>query len=167
MRHTIIRYQCIHNRFLLTHLMRGATRQRYLQHICRAISTHAPHARCDPPPLTIYNFTNISTHAPHARCDLLKIQIRNEPNISTHAPHARCDPPNKHPPSEFKNFYSRTSCEVRLTAMDFAPARRNFYSRTSCEVRPINVPLGELSGNFYSRTSCEVRLTAQMRPYWS
>ena len=81
------------DKFLLTHLLRGAT--------CSEISTLSPH---DTLPLS-----------PLARCDR-----RGQPwrglliGISTHAPLARCDPPlSETPISAVTYFYSRTSCEVR------------------------------------------------------
>ena len=56
------------------------------------------------------------------------------------------------------NFYSRTSCEVRLNIPVSVGPSANFYSRTSCEVRQYkrHLPI-LLEYNFYSRTSCEVR----------
>ena len=56
------------------------------------------------------------------------------------------------------NFYSRTSCEVRLRYCHKARFLVHFYSRTSCEVRPFALYRQISHMYFYSRTSCEVRL---------
>ena len=55
--------------FLLTHLMRGATKRDLIASNGLIISTHAPHARCDKMADLNDVMNAISTHAPHARCD--------------------------------------------------------------------------------------------------
>ena len=83
------------------------------------------------------------------------------------------------PTGQGRDFYSRTSCEVRRSSFLSAESvllfllthllrgatfrlcdiitSKDFYSRTSCEVRhTVSLVLSELD-NFYSRTSCEVR----------
>ena len=78
--------------FLLTHLMRGATFVRsFFELPFEFLLTHLMRGA------THYHQT-------------LTAQIRP---ISTHAPHARCDQINKTDRTIEKNFYSRTSCEVR------------------------------------------------------
>ena len=77
----------------------------------------------------------ISTHAPLARCDLVKSLMLSVPTISTHAPLARCDKSYSLTIDCGINFYSRTSCEVRLKRGCNINELQDFYSRTSCEVR--------------------------------
>ena len=78
--------------------------------------------------------------------------------ISTHAPLARCDYATEAQVNTcYGNFYSRTSCEVRLGSVSTTETTTHFYSRTSCEVRRDLVNFVAQAGNFYSRTSCEVR----------
>ena len=56
--------------------------------------------------------------------------------ISTHAPLARCDPGVREFAAQYKDFNSRTSCEVRrATPRYFVRGTGDFNSRTSCEVR--------------------------------
>ena len=128
--------------FLLTHLLRGATIIGNNPIYRLSISTHAPLARCDEqqeeqPPVTVdfYSRTScevrlddkkgfgagtlISTHAPLARCDKMIGMKTNITKISTHAPLARCDICSKIILSTTLNFYSRTSCEVRLNKNSF------------------------------------------------
>ena len=146
-------------RFLLTHLLRGAT----LWTLQRLIYLHFySRTSCEVRPIFPIWFTKertISTHAPLARCDRCTFVVL----------HIR------------QNFYSRTSCEVRLAVERCDnTATDNFYSRTSCEVRrvavtptlgtseisthaplarcDVSVFVGALNyAHFYSRTSCEVR----------
>ena len=70
----------------------------------------------------------------------MKPTFKMHVDISTHAPLARCDIVNEWFRDQNLNFYSRTSCEVRLTLAIFIDMHLNFYSRTSCEVRrlPLN-----------------------------
>ena len=122
--------------FLLTHLMRGATLNLSSWGFFHCISTHAPHARCDPVNEPSPFYFIISTHAPHARCDMTNCsrtagyipfllthlmrgatqigsKLTSSITISTHAPHARCDRQPIADLSSSIHFYSRTSCEVR------------------------------------------------------
>ena len=144
--------------------MRGATADPLPPQSIPIISTHTPHARCD-----FFKFFNvfisdISTHTPHARCDnlfslsdicwnifLLTHLMRGATYgfiyfsiilcISTHTPHARCDLSTAILTGFPENFYSHTSCEVRLYAGKFDTSTRNFYSHTSCEVRLYTIPI--------------------------
>ena len=78
--------------FLLTHLMRGATLTGYARAALRhGISTHTPHARCDELFSDFFRLCQISTHTPHARCDQNGNFAPIDLYISTHTPHARCD----------------------------------------------------------------------------
>ena len=79
------------SRFLLTRLMRGATEERVDEKYFLSISTHAPHARRDIVYWLAETNLNISTHAPHARRDATGTKNWNYYCISTHAPHARRD----------------------------------------------------------------------------
>ena len=100
-------------KFLLTHLMRGATRPPARTGGDTGISTHTPHARCDGKNRQKFVDFRISTHTPHARCDTQRLLTLFMRMISTHTPHARCD---NHPFNfsfQKSNFYSHTSCEVR------------------------------------------------------
>ena len=122
--------------FLLTHLMRGATMGNPMQMLMQRIFllTHLMRGATWPPRISPDQYP-ISTHAPHARCDRNFMVIKN---------------------NEI-NFYSRTSCEVRLTRTESKRDIWNFYSRTSCEVRQQRPVLYFDHYHFYSRTSCEVR----------
>ena len=94
--------------------MRGATSKILQTDDIRAISIHAPHARCDYNLTVINLFQSISIHAPHARCDrsapplggrarlfqstlpmrgatIYENPVDTYTGISIHAPHARCD----------------------------------------------------------------------------
>ena len=55
---------------------------------------------------------NISTHTPHARCDPVQKIRRLSKMISTHTPHARCDGFGVSVLLILLHFYSHTSCEV-------------------------------------------------------
>ena len=80
-------------KFLLTHLLRGATGKDIIPYgMWKIISTHAPLARCNYYSSLTYSGFEISTHAPLARCNELENLIFDE----------------------LQNFYSRTSCEVQL-----------------------------------------------------
>ena len=104
-----------HPKFLLTRLMRGATRMAFQIQKMYEISTHAPHARRDNVGALIpFYFDDFYSRA---SCEARPSKIRPQrplPRISTHAPHARrdlfglADAPDKF------HFYSRASCEARL-----------------------------------------------------
>ena len=128
--------------FLLTHLMRGATGGLAAgMALASDISTHAPHARCDTKSAVSNAGTwqFLLTHLMRgATCWTRQISGLWR-KISTHAPHARCDQIAKDIDNQIalRNFYSRTSCEVRLFGdTSLMNDSLNFYSRTSCEVRP-------------------------------
>ena len=101
-------------KFLLTHLLRGATLALTKYDISLEISTHAPLARCNSVTFADSSPSIISTHAPLARCNyfchkhLLSAKIfllthllrgatyilhdgKYIEDISTHAPLARCN----------------------------------------------------------------------------
>ena len=99
--------------FLLTHLMRGATLDMFLNGGLQKISTHAPHARCNTVTDNHGREPPISTHAPHARCNIMILPPRLRKSISTHAPHARCNWRQRKVKAVSPHFYSRTSCEVQ------------------------------------------------------
>ncbi len=80
-----------YSQFLLTHLMRGATYRINHQNLLQFVSTHAPHARCDSTVDKDGEQNEVSTHAPHARCDFFCFFFTIHFSVSTHAPHARCD----------------------------------------------------------------------------
>ena len=139
-----MRLNCLFGRwdkygFLLTHLLRGATKQPQQNRQPEAISTHAPLARCD---LGIVQPNDYCSHDFYSRtsCEvrLLRFLPASIPKM---------------------DFYSRTSCEVRPQCAHLVSTPANdFYSRTSCEVRRDFVDFcGRNDVNFYSRTSCEVR----------
>ena len=88
-----IPYVCpVRTSFLLTHLMRGATTYSICMSCAKFISTHTPHARCDP------NYTNLVSAIwyfySHTSCEVRLV--------------------NPHKDYLYYNFYSHTSCEVRL-----------------------------------------------------
>ena len=58
-------------KFLLTHLVRGATECDDLHAYIVLISTHAPRERCDNAKNMKFGDEVISTHAPRERCDFL------------------------------------------------------------------------------------------------
>ena len=58
--------------FQLTHPMRGATYTLCQSLLSSEISTHTPHAGCDPAVHQPDCFRHISTHTPHAGCDRMK-----------------------------------------------------------------------------------------------
>ena len=60
-----------------------------------------------------------------------------EISISTHAPLAKRDKDRDKQLSDSTNFYSRASCEARLTNTEGLTVFGNFYSRASCEARQI------------------------------
>ena len=78
-------------KFLLTHLLRGATLHSLSAVGGVGISTHAPLARCDNAAAVKSKRVDISTHAPLARCDDFRDYLEKAETISTHAPLARCD----------------------------------------------------------------------------
>ena len=126
----------INNRFLLTHLLRGATHL-FVEELFYLgfLLTHLLRGA------TIY----VHIHSPNLY-------------ISTHAPLARCDRSRLKSLLWCTDFYSRTSCEVRRCQKASNTCDAYFYSRTSCEVRRWYVYLRSLIHSyFYSRTSCEVR----------
>ena len=59
--------------------------------------------------------------------------------------------------TNFYDFNSRTSCEVRPESIHLNQPTFYFNSRTSCEVRRTKFPPELIDDNFNSRTSCEVR----------
>ena len=106
-------------KFLLTHLMRGATSQsRYRQRHRTFLLTHLMRGATIP----CKNGTFVV-------------------DISTHTPHARCDAPSQIHFFARNYFYSHTSCEVRLLTVPFSELLSYFYSHTSCEVRLLKIPL--------------------------
>ena len=128
-------YMETNRKFLLTHLMRGATMYIKKDGNRFRISTHTPHARCNVYAI-IYGFSQtnfyshtscevqqysnflifwkyISTHTPHARCNTIGLEEAIMLGISTHTPHARCNISSICPKSIISDFYSHTSCEVQ------------------------------------------------------
>ena len=122
--------------FLLTHLLRGATHQarqawRLLTHFYSRTSCEVRHQLLIIRLRTLlFLLTHLLRGATFAVMDILAW-----PKISTHAPLARCDIRNTAGTDNTQNFYSRTSCEVRLKFLDVVFNIAHFYSRTSCEVR--------------------------------
>ena len=79
-------------KFLLTHLMRGATYSIDNSTLWRIISTHAPHARCDLA-ITTDNWETVNFYS-RTSCEVrhdFNLIVSSFRAISTHAPHARCD----------------------------------------------------------------------------
>ena len=78
--------------FLLTHLMRGATFICIYYTTYLFISTHTPHARCD---FYLHILYHILVHFySHTSCEVRLSGLETPTtaiNISTHTPHARCD----------------------------------------------------------------------------
>ena len=99
----------------------------------------------------------ISTHAPHARRGSMSDSLFAANYISTHAPHARRGFGYEQQKNMLIDFYSRASCEARLTQNIPANLLEDFYSRASCEAR-LNYPsdMARIK-DFYSRASCEAR----------
>ena len=83
--------------------------------------------------------------------------MNDAPNISTHTPHARCDFTSSAKVNCQRDFYSHTSCEVRLFCVNVLCRFKHFYSHTSCEVRRCKIRQIKTKQYFYSHTSCEVR----------
>ena len=128
----------------------------------RAISTHAPLARCDIQGLEAQGYTVKGDFNSRTSCEVRlddRIDTMDIFHISTHAPLARCDLHQTPAAFRVSDFNSRTSCEVRPHAMQAKCTPNNFNSRTSCEVRPPQQLENPVHANFNSRTSCEVRRT--------
>ena len=85
-------YYAIAMPFLLTHLMRGATYPVWVSGATAAISTHAPHARCDH--ISVSSSDRQVHFYSRTSCEVRPLQHRRR--------------------SRLHHFYSRTSCEVRL-----------------------------------------------------
>ena len=99
--------------FLLTHLMRGATKLNGNWSALNSISTHTPHARCnnlgflkkncldyfysqtscEVQPNTEFEICADGDFYSHTSCEVQheKQRIENILKISTHTPHARCN----------------------------------------------------------------------------
>ena len=78
-------------KFLLTHLMRGATSSPAFLKPRIVISTHTPHARCD---RSKFFHGNILEHFySHTSCEVRRYSLLSVVGggISTHTPHVRCD----------------------------------------------------------------------------
>ena len=123
--------------FLLTRLLRGATKVALDYGLIEPISTHAPLARRDVNrafifinPINFYSRASCEARPPCGSCRARR-----------------------------RYFYSRASCEARLSNQGFRDRLNHFYSRASCEARlsAFVVP-GSIAPDFYSRASCEARL---------
>ena len=101
-------------RFLLTHLLRGATEMERSQAIYKVISTHAPLARCNKQMEGAGKGIIISTHAPLARCNFSHLSCFHNrlQFLLTHLLRGATDYFLSLSVFEL-NFYSRTSCEVQ------------------------------------------------------
>ena len=100
------------------------------------ISTHAPRVRRDINAVAHALDNRISTHAPRVRRDTVVDGQKFDSKISTHAPRVRRDGRKPVASQDKRNFYSRASCEARLTLYTDKDEAVNFYSRASCEARP-------------------------------
>ena len=122
--------------FLLTRLLRGATKSTLKNCITYRISTHTPLARRDgaaEPP-----------NRPHMRFLLTRL-LRGATLLL--------------PQLNLKlfYFYSHASCEARRTLILYLQGRHNFYSHASCEARrPLPLASAKFR-DFYSHASCEAR----------
>ena len=99
--------------FLLTRLLRGATRVL----------------------VELLGNKNISTHTPLARRDVNVIYEIAKRLISTHTPLARRDESNIQRLGGVRHFYSHASCEARLIVLLETLRTIDFYSHASCEAR--------------------------------
>ena len=126
-------------RFQLTHLLRGATRQPAegggtgknfnSRTSCEVRRTNLP-TRTNAIRFQLTHLLRGATGSGNA-----EIHVGD---ISTHAPLARCDLPVRiRYPVIPSHFNSRTSCEVRHAAHSDALQMLDFNSRTSCEVRHV------------------------------
>ena len=121
--------------FLLTRLLRGATRLPLCLQEHIYISTHTPLARRDGESRYLatlkYNFYS------HASCEARQRVIKallKPPNFYSHA---SCEARHCHIPETipYQHFYSHASCEARLPQCAFNIDAFNFYSHASCEAR--------------------------------
>ena len=79
-------------------------------------------------------------------------------SISTHTPHARCDMYNDDMIPILIDFYSHTSCEVRLHLLNLKHLRKQISTHTPhARCDKIFVLIYFFFRYFYSHTSCEVR----------
>ena len=122
--------------FLLTRLMRGATKKLLL--ILEKKSNFYSRASCEArliPQQRSNRFarfllTRLMRGATRSREVVLLTNI-----ISTHAPHARRDGHIRAFLRSWENFYSRASCEARPPCYGSQCRITHFYSRASCEAR--------------------------------
>ena len=175
-------------KFLLTHLLRGATKNKpltytttvdfYSRTSCEVQQANGYYALFIP---------IISTHAPLARCNDITNQFDKFPKLFllTHLLRGATSLTIEQV-TKFLNFYSRTSCEVQrketmtreqellFLLTHLLRGATKFYKRHYLECYiSTHVPLARCNlcdliciqrkQNFYSRTSCEVQLIYKQR----
>ena len=119
------------SRFLLTHLMRGATYSSFLLPYLYLISTHTPHARCNPT-----KFHQLFLHLRFLLTHLMRgatiatLVLSVVSDISTHTPHARCNSAELMKCLRITNFYSHTSCEVQRNILSKNEEKINISTHT-------------------------------------
>ena len=159
-REIVIPYDVNKIQFQLTHLLRGATGRAGASRFARAISTHAPLARCDwgnrRPQRGKGNFNSRTS------CEVRRqgIETPGEINvISTHAPLARCDG------NIVVGIIGGES--FQLTHLLRGATKKSYVGLACCSrfqlthlLRGATIALRTVDNwlNFNSRTSCEVRL---------
>ena len=139
MRHNKCNQERDYRKFLLTHLMRGAT---VLKPLAKwAIENFYSRTSCEVRPAEELNNLYLTSHfysrtSCEVRLHTEEVQAEVIPFLLTHLMRG-ATATTFLKLIQMENFYSRTSCEVRQVRFQFVTYGVYFYSRTSCEVRHV------------------------------